>query len=376
VTSPRTEPEAGGERKALRSPAPAATSYRRPLFGLLAVTLAALCLWVLAPFIASIAWAVILAYVSWPAFRRLRKLFGRSRTAAALAMIVLVTCVLVAPLLWLLVLLRDEWLLSFKPLAASLSQEAHLIAQGMQRIPWLGTLLQSEFNRYLADPSALVHESMQALQSWLLSILSLLGGLGRDLAKMLLTLLLLFFCYRDGETIATELTRAAKSLFGGRHIRYLRSAGAITRAIFFGVMLSAAAQGLIAGIGYRLAGLNAPVLLGALTAVLSVIPLVGTALVWLPLAIGLAVTGAWGKGLMLLAWGLLLVHPTDNLLRPLLASNAAKLPFLPVALGAIGGMAAFGLIGAFAGPILLGIALELWRQSTAATARLPPADPS
>ena len=339
-------------------------SVRRPVLGLLGASLTLLCLWVLAPFLASIVWATILAYVSWPAYRLVRRPFAQSATPAALVMILLVACLLVVPLLWLVVLLRTELMVSFKPIAASLSEGASMVAQAARRIPWLGHLLQDQFNRYLADPSVLPRASLSVLQAGLGALAGILGELGRNLAKVLLTLLLLFFFYRDGDTLARELGRAAKRLFGTRYVRYVRTAGAITRAVFFGIILSAAAQGLIAGIGYRLAGLSAPVLLGALTAVLSVIPLVGTALVWLPIAAALVVAGAWGKGLLLLAWGTLLVHPIDNLLRPLLVSNAARLPFLLVALGAIGGMTAFGLVGVFAGPVLLGLALQLWRQWT------------
>lgn len=345
-------------------PSPTVRSFRRPLLGLLGAGLTLLCLWVLAPFLASIIWATILAYVSWPAYRLVRRPFGHAATAPALVMILLITCLLVVPLLWLIVLLRNELMGSFKPIAASLSQGAHLVTEAARRIPWLGPLLQDQFNRYLADPSVLVRESLSVLQTWLGALAGVLGELGRNIAKVLLTLLLLFFFYRDGDTIARELGHAAKRLFGSSYVRYVRTAGAITRAVFFGIILSAVAQGLIAGIGYRLADLSAPALLGALTAVLSVLPFVGTALVWLPIAITLVVAGTWGKGLFLLAWGTLLVHPTDNLLRPLLVSNAARLPFLLVALGAIGGMIAFGLVGVFAGPVLLGLALELWRQWT------------
>lgn len=343
-------------------PPPVTRSLRRPLLGLLAAGLALLCLWVVAPFLASIAWAAILAYVSWPAYRAVRRPFGRSPTASALVMTLLVTCVFLIPLLWLVFLLRNELMSSFKPIAASLTQGTHAAAQAIRRIPWIGALLQEELNRYLADPSALGRESMSLLQTWVGALASILGGLGRNIAKILLTLLLLFFFYRDGDSIGFELGRAAKGLLGSGYIRYARAAGAITRAVFFGIIISAVAQGLMAGIGYHIVGLTAPALLGALTAVLSLIPLVGTALIWLPISIGLAVTGAWGKGLLLLAWGALLVHPIDNLLRPLLVSNAARLPFLLVALGAIGGMAAFGLVGVFAGPVLLGLAMELWRR--------------
>jgi predicted PurR-regulated permease PerM len=352
-------------------PPSAARPRRRLLLGSLAASLAALSLWVLAPFLTSIAWAAILAYVSWPAYRAVRRPLGRSPTAAALVMIALVTCVMLIPLLWLLLLLHNELLGSFRPITASLPQGAHSVAEGARRIPWLGAMLGAQLDRYLADPSILVRESMSWLQTWVGALAGVLGGLGRNLARVLLTLLLLFFFYRDGDTITRDLGRVARRLIGIRYVQYARTAGAITRAVFFGLILSAAAQGLIAGVGYRLAGLTAPVLLGAVTAVLSVVPLVGTALVWLPIAIGLLVAGAWGKGLLLLAWGIVLVHPTDNLLRPLLVSNAAKLPFLLVALGAIGGMAAFGLVGVFMGPVLLGLALELWLEWAHGAGRLP-----
>lgn len=347
-----------------REPTPSLSFVRRPVLGAMVAGLAALCLWVLAPFLAPIAWSVIIAYVTWPAYRWVRKPFARSPTVAALVMILILTCMLLIPLLWLLVLLRNELIGSFRPISASLSQAAHTVAASLGRIPWLADLLQEQFNRYLADPAAFGREWMSLLQRWLGTLALIVGGLGRNVVKILLTLLLLFFAYRDGDTIAEALGRAGKRLLGPKSIRYVRTAGAITRAVFAGFILSAAAQGLVAGIGYRLAGLPAPVLLGALTGVLSIIPLVGTALAWLPIAIGLMAVGAWGKGLFLLAWGTLLVHPTDNLLRPLLVSNAASLPFLLVALGAIGGMTAFGLVGVFAGPVLLGLAMELWRHCT------------
>lgn len=351
------------------APPPTTRSSRQLLRGLLTAGVALLCLWVLTPFVASIAWAAILAYVSWPAYRPLRKLLDRSATAAALLMTLLITCGALIPILWLLFLLRNELTGSFKPIVSSLSQGAHIITDGAGRIPWLGPLLQRELDRYLADPSAFGREAVSFLQTWVGALASLLGGLGRSVAKLLLALVILFFFYRDGDAIAHELARAAKKVYGDGYARYARAAGAITRAIFFGLIVSAMAQGVIAGIGYRIAGLTAPALLGALTGVLSVIPLLGTALVWLPIAIGLMVTGAWGKGLFLLAWGMVLVHPTDNLLRPLLVSNASRLPFLLVALGVIGGMTAFGLIGAFAGPLLFGLATEFWRERAATLGR-------
>ncbi len=136
----------------------------------------------------------------------------------------------------------------------------------------------------------------------------------------------------------------------------------MTRAVIYGFLVTAFAQGLVAGIGYQLFGLQSPALLGTLTGVLSLVPLFGTALVWAPAGIRLLLTGHVGQGIALLAWGTLLVHPIDNLLRPLLISAATHVPFILIIFGALGGMAAFGLVGAFVGPVLLGIALTIWRE--------------
>ena len=108
-------------------------------------------------------------------------------------------------------------------------------------------------------------------------------------------------------------------------------------------------------------------LLGAITGVLSVVPVLGTTLVWGPLGVYLLVTGHIWKGIILLLWGMLLVHPTDNVLRPLLISNATHVPFIIVMFGVIGGLAAWGLVGIFVGPIVLAIGLSIWRNWTKET---------
>jgi predicted PurR-regulated permease PerM len=121
---------------------------------------------------------------------------------------------------------------------------------------------------------------------------------------------------------------------------------------------------LMAGIGYRVVGLENPVLLGVLTGVLSVVPAIGTAIVWVPMSVWLLVTGSVWKGIVLLVWGFLLVHPVDNVLRPLLISNVTRVPFLLTMFGAVGGLAIFGLVGVFVGPVLLGVAMAIWREWT------------
>ena len=103
-------------------------------------------------------------------------------------------------------------------------------------------------------------------------------------------------------------------------------------------------------------------MLGVLTGLLSAAPLLGTAFVWAPIGVGLVLAGHTWKGILLLAWGVLLVHPIDNVLRPLFISSVTRVPFLLVMFGALGGLAAFGLVGVFVGPVVLGIASAVWQE--------------
>jgi predicted PurR-regulated permease PerM len=124
------------------------------------------------------------------------------------------------------------------------------------------------------------------------------------------------------------------------------------------------AQGGLAGAGFLLFGVPSPILFGCLTAIAALIPVVGTALVWCPAALYLLVTGAYLKAGLMAAWGVVVVGSADNLLRPLLIGSRSSLSGLFIAFGAMGGMAAFGLIGAIAGPFALAaiiIVLGSWR---------------
>jgi predicted PurR-regulated permease PerM len=174
----------------------------------------------------------------------------------------------------------------------------------------------------------------------------------------------LFFFYRDGETIATQADQVIEGFFADRLNPYVVTAGKMTRAVVYGLLITAITQGVLAGIGYWVVGLAAPVLLGALTGILSIVPLVGTAIVWVPVGLYLLSVGLVWKGILMLTWGAVLVHPADQVLRPILISNATRVPFLIVMFGALGGLEAFGLFGLFTGPVVLAIAMAIWREWT------------
>lgn len=335
---------------------------RRALLIALVGALALLCLLVLRPFLSSMLWAAILAYVTWPIYRRLLALLRESTTAAAFLMTLLVAALVIMPLFWLLILIQHECLDGYRRLTAYLGQGPHVLPAAVRDLPWLGAWMQETLDRYAADPTALGREIGDALKAWKGELAALLGGVGRDVGKLLVTLLTLFFFYRDGDLLVRQLGRVAERLFGDQLNRFAASAGLMTRVVVYGLIVTAVAQGAIAGLGYWIFGVEAPAALGALTGLLSMAPLLGTAFVWAPAAAALLVAGHTWQGILLLAWGTLLVHPVDNVLRPLMISGVTRVPFLLVMLGALGGLAAFGLIGVFAGPVLLAVASAVWRE--------------
>jgi predicted PurR-regulated permease PerM len=137
--------------------------------------------------------------------------------------------------------------------------------------------------------------------------------------------------------------------------------GAVTRAVVFGTLLTALLQGTLVAIGFAIVDLPSPVVFGVIAAIVALLPIGGTSLVWVPATIVLAVQGRYGAALFMLLWGALLVGLIDNFLKPLLISGRAEVPTLAAFLGVLGGLAAFGPIGMFLGPVILALAIALVR---------------
>ncbi len=200
------------------------------------------------------------------------------------------------------------------------------------------------------------------LEPWSRELTGLVGQVGRSVAQLAVAVIVLFFFYRDGEAALLQLRRALRKIVGASADKYFEAVGDTTRAVVFGLIVSALVQGLIAGIGYQLFGVGAPILLSSLTALAAVVPFLGAVAIWLPVGLFLLLTGKISAGVGLLAWGALLVNPTDNILKPLLISGAADVPMAVVFLGVMGGLLAFGLIGLFVCPLILSVLLAIWKE--------------
>jgi predicted PurR-regulated permease PerM len=348
-----------------------AIDVRRVSLIIVVFGVACACLAILRPLLSVITWAAILAYVSWPLYRRIRRPLGRLDSVAALLMTAMLTCVVILPVLWLVAMVSTEIIAAHRTFASYLAGTPSVLPESVRSIPWLGDQLQEQLGRLAGEPNGLDAQIADWIQSFASELAGLAGGVGRSIGKLFLVMLTVFFLYRDGHGLLGQCRVLVTKVFADRLDSYLAAAGAMTRAVLYGFLATAFAQGLIAGIGYAILGIRGSVLLGALTGVLSVVPVLGTAIVWGSVSAYLFVTGYVVKGIILVAWGLLLVHPTDNVLRPLLISGATDVPFIIVMFGVIGGVAAFGLVGIFVGPVILAVGLAMWRNWAAGEISCP-----
>ncbi|MDF2446877.1 MAG: family transporter [Moraxellaceae bacterium] len=316
---------------------------------------------VLRPFLIPVTWAGILVYVTWPLYLRLRnRLPGRPNTTALL-MTVLLALVLILPVVWLLLLMRSEVALAYQKAMTQLNQGYIALPPEVRRLPVVGAYLGDFFDRLNADPAALKAQ-VQSWTNWAMEHAgSLLGGVGRNLAKLGFALLTAFFLYRDGEAFFLQMRDILGRMLGKRTGDYVEAMGDTTRAVVYGIVLTAMAQGVLSGIGYAVAGVEGAVFLGAVTTLIAMVPF-GTPFAWGSVSIWLMLQGQVWPAIGLALWGTLVVSWIDNIIRPLVISSATRIPFLLVMFGVLGGLAAFGMVGLFLGPVILAVMLAVWRE--------------
>ena len=337
------------------------TGARRITLGLLLGGLLLLAYSVLHLFLVPMAWAAIMAFATWPMYARLRRVLrGRAMLSAALMSLLLMAS-FVLPLLWLVAIMRTELSSAYAAVAAYLAQGPRPLPDFVAAIPWLGDWLQDLLDGLSRNPQSLRDQVRSWMEERTGELLNLLGGVGRNAAKLGFALLTVFFFYRDGESLLEQFRRVLGRLIGTRVEGYIKAVGATTRAVVYGLVLTALAQGLLAGLGYWAAGVRSPALLAVGTALIALIPF-GTPFVWGSIGVWLVLNGQTAAGVGLLLWGTLVVSWVDNLIRPMVISSASHTPFLLVMFGVLGGVAAFGLIGLFVGPVILAVLMAVWRE--------------
>jgi predicted PurR-regulated permease PerM len=333
---------------------------RRLIVAGLLVGLLMLAFQVLQPFIVPVIWAVILAYVTWPAHERLVRLFGGRRGPAALLMTILLASMIILPIVWLVSLLQTEVLDAYRQITALLSRGIKLPDLVLD-LPLVGDWLRDWLARITANPDELMIEIRSFLDRSSGEFGGFVGGVGRNAVKLVIALLSLYFMFRDGHTLAAQTSQGLRQFLGSRVEHYLVAIGDTVKAVVYGLVLAALAQGTLAGVGYWFAGLEAPVFLAALTFVVALIPFV-VPFMWGGASLWLLLNGETYAAIGLFVWGATAVSWIDNIVRPLVISAGTQVPFLLVMFGVLGGLTAFGLVGLFIGPVILAVLVAVWRE--------------
>jgi predicted PurR-regulated permease PerM len=330
---------------------------------LLAVTLV-----ILRPFLVPAVWAATVAYMTWGPYRAVSHLTRRPRVVAFL--FTLATFLLLGvPTVWLFALginesihllgVVQDWISAGTPLPAWLTENR-----------WLGPPIARLLEQPLPGAGELAPRLLAIGRALSQQVLSVAGGVAQNVFAFLVTVMVLYVLYADGERIARRARLLFAYVFPNRPADYLDRVGSVVRAVVLGVLGTALAQGIAAAIGFGIFGVPYAMGIGALTSFLSLLP-GGTLATTLAATLWLALQGRTAPAVGMLLWGVLLVGTLDSWLRPLLISRSGSgdIPFLVILFGVLGGLAAFGLPGLLFGPVVLAVVFAL-------VAELPPAAPA
>lgn len=351
----------------------AAAMLERRVVPMLVLTVSLALGWVLLPFYGTLLWSTIIALLFAPLHHRLLRRLRHRRTLAALLTMLAAVVVVVVPVALLSMTLAHEAAALFGRIQSGETSPLPYLRGVFDALPaWAIKLL---------DHFGLVN--FDTLQRWLNTRLEQGSGfiatqalsLGQNTfefgASLLITPYLAFFLIRDGDRIVHTVRRALP-LTPAHKQELLDTFSAVIRSTVRGNLVVAAVQGALGGLAFWFFGVRGALLWAVVMAFLSLLPAIGAALVWLPVAIWFFVTGAVWQGIALAAWGILVVGLVDNLLRPMLVGKATLMPDYVVMITTLGGMVVFGINGFVLGPLIAAMFFAVWHLYLKTRPLVPP----
>jgi predicted PurR-regulated permease PerM len=336
---------------------------------------------VLRPFVAAGLAAAVFVLATWPLHLLVRRAVRGNDTAAAAIMTLLAIVLVIVPFAWVV----DN---AIERVPGWVSAVQAWFADGLppppawlQGIPLVGGWLGEYWRGLAADPGALRTLGTRLIEFGREPLLRAGRLIAEGVLQLALATFIAFFFYRDGAALVRSLRAGVTRVAGGMADELLTIVRDTVRGVVIGIVVTAAAQGALATVGFLIAGVPAALLLGGLTVLLSLVP-GGSVVGWLGATIWLLSQQQLGWAIFMAIWGALLVSSIDNVLRPLLISRGASLSFALVFVGVVGGLLAFGFVGIFLGPTLLALTWRLWNtwiergQDKGARATSSPTPPS
>ena len=332
-------------------------------FALIAIAVLYATYFILEPFLAPIMLGAVLATVTFPIFRRIRERFHGGANKAATAMLFLITFTILLPSFLIIVLLVQEANVVVKHLQSGDMERALQRLDIGNRMPWLKRVAP-DFDPTAISPSRVIIPVVQKAPAWIAEHgAAVIGGLAGLVIGLFLVLLSAYFFYVEGETIVAE-AETLSPLPARYNRQFAENFKGVIDATFRGQVITSLTQGMFIGIGLAIAGIPGAILWGAVATVFSLLPVVGSAAVWVPAALYLYILASIGErgyfgAIFLTIWGVIVVPIIEHVIRPWAMKGKMQLPAIPLLVSVLGGMEAFGFVGLVVGPLVFSLLMSI-----------------
>ncbi|MGI4846862.1 MAG: AI-2E family transporter [Janthinobacterium lividum] len=335
--------------------------FQRKTFIALLIAVSIAFVWILLPFYGAVFWGVVLAILFAPGYRRLLALMGGRANWAALTTLVLCLVVVILPLVMITLSMAQEGTVLYARVKSGQLNFGTYFQQIMTALPqWMVNILERlGFGNFAAMQAKLSTIAVQASQLIATQAISIGSNALDFVVSFGVMLYLLFFLVRDGATLSTRIRQAIPLTMDHKRL-LMNKFTTVIRATVKGNIIVAASQGALGGLMFWFLGIQGSLLWGVLMAFLSLLPAIGAALIWGPVAIFFLFTGAIWQGVTLTLFGILVIGLVDNVLRPLLVGKDTQMPDYVVLISTLGGMALFGLNGFVIGPVVAALFIACW----------------
>jgi predicted PurR-regulated permease PerM len=319
------------------------------------------CGFVLRPFLSAILWAAILCFATWPLHELFLKWLRGRRNLAAGLMTAVLSLVLIIPFLVVGFTFTDSVRAGMEWVDVQQTEGWTGPPPWVEHIPVIGDGISKYWADFARDPGPTIDRWKPRLKAAGVWLLRHSLDLAQGVFQLIVSVLIAFFLYRDGEGLVVQLREGFQRISGDYSQHLMDVVKTTVRSVVYGVIGTGLAQGIVAGIGFAIAVVPSPMLLALFTFFLSFVPF-GPPIIWIGAAIWLFAQGATGWGIFMLVYGVLAISSVDNVVKPYIISRGSKLPFVVMFVGVLGGVAAFGFIGIFLGPTLLAVGFSLAQE--------------
>ena len=309
-----------------------------------------LCVLIAYPFLPALAWGMALAIMAWPFQRQLEKVIPKGNWSAGISTFA-VLVVIVVPIIWTGIELARQ--------AESSSEQMKSFAQG----GWREITNQLPLPDDWEEKVDIEGQTREFIQSFTMKTRQILEGSFWGILQLLIMLLVLFFALKDHDHLLERLRHLLPVTDSEADYLFTRTSDAIYASVY-ATLVTGLIQAVVFGLIFAYLGIPAPLLWATIIFILGILPVLGAFIVWIPIAVGLALNEQWGATLGIVAAGLILAGPVANFVYALIAGGRLRLHPMPALLAFVGGLVVFGLSGMVIGPVVLAVTIaliDMWR---------------